>query len=188
MWLHSAAVEADLLARTPLGQSHAISDTQAIRGSKVWTTSEAVQWDRRSNSVVGILRRHRTNHSAHIELVTVQQILLLTKTLQSHLTTAQVMMPSPHAAEHDISVRTRPAESNARCFNAINKLLPWITMCVPPSRPLTRHTQDSQRTDTHKLARYVHSATAYPVSFILEDGENKKTMTRSNPVIASSYP
>ena len=66
-------------------------------------------------------------------------MLLAKKTRQCHLTTVRVMMPSPHATEHDISVRTRPAKPNAginatypqplRSLNSASKV--WRLRCLP---------------------------------------------------------
>ena len=50
----------------------------------------------------------------HTSSPPVEQTIVAGKknTEESHFTTVQVMMPSPDVNEHDISVRTRPAQSN----------------------------------------------------------------------------
>ena len=74
-------------------------------------------------------------------------------------------------------------------FESHNQLLPWITPCVPPSRPSDQtHTQDTAKsTDTHRLVWYVHSRSAYPGCLLVRKMARRVSRS-SRPAAPSAHP
>ena len=74
----------------PIGQSQPTQTLKRSQVQKCGPPQNAVQWDRKSNSILRIRRRHRTNHSspAHQaqKLATVTQTTMLAKPQQSYRT------------------------------------------------------------------------------------------------------
>ena len=90
------------------------------------------QWKMREQSI-SFTNETVCETKAHKLATASRQTLLAkkqTNTAASHLT-VQMMMPSPDATEHDISTRSRPAESNAR----------WRERSLQCSKSLCRNRQ-----------------------------------------------